>query len=177
MVLIYPFCGAAAILLSSLWRTSSVAPIGGKLPRLFPILVLPIALIVVSQFWSGLAERQGWEFAFDEIKYQAAGIAAGLTLLIVVAVFIVRKYGVNLPQIVGRVVVSIALAGAIGQGATLGTGWFNWPTYTMRDNAADLSTVVASNAVLSGPYAATLTQGNDMGCVIHMFGVVDVDST
>jgi tetratricopeptide (TPR) repeat protein len=78
---------------------------------------------------------------------------------------------------VGRVVVMIALGGTIGQSAELGAGWFNWPTYTMRDNAADLSMIVSPNAVLSGPFAATLTQDNDFGCVIHMFGVVDVDST
>ena len=177
MVLIYPFCGAAAILLSFLWQKCSVKPTGGKLPWLFPILTFPIALVVVSQVWSGLAERLGWEFAFDDIKYQAAVIAAIATILIVVAVMLVRRYGISLPQMVGRVVVMIALGGAIGQGAALGAGWFNWPTYTMRDNTADISMILSPNAVLSGPFAAALTQDNDLGCVIHMFGVVDVDST
>lgn len=177
MVLIYPFCGAAAIVLAYLWQSCSMEPSSGKLPRLFPLLIFPIALVVVGQTWSGLADRQGWVFAFDDIKYQAAGIAAGLTLMIVVAVMLVRKYGLRLPQMVGRVVVMIALGGAIGQSVELAAGWLNWPTYTMRDNAADLSMIVAPNAVLSGPYAAALTQDTELGCVIHMFGVVDVDST
>ena len=175
-VLIYPFCGAAAMILSRWWRQMKSYESGGGASWLFPVLLYPIALVIVSQSWSGLAERLGWEFAFDDIKYQAAWIAVVLTLLIMAFVIVARKSGIRLPQMVGRVVVVIALGGTILQGAALGAGWFNWPTYTMRDNTADLSMILSPSAVLSGPFAATLTQDNDFGCVIHMFGVVDVDS-
>ncbi|MDH3889861.1 MAG: tetratricopeptide repeat protein [candidate division Zixibacteria bacterium] len=177
MVLIYPFCGAAAILLARWWAGFSTSATRSNIPWLFPVMLFPIVMVVVSQSWSAMAERWGWPFAFDEVKFEAAGIAAILTLLTVVTVILVRRYSISLPQMAGRVVVIIAFGSTIGQGAALGVGWFNWTTYTMRDNSADLGMILSPGAVLSGPYAATLTQDNDLGCIIHMFGVVEVDTT
>jgi len=177
MVLIYPFCGAAAVVLAALWRNAKRSEYDGDIPWLWLVFLYPVLLVVVSQTWSGLAERLGWEFAFDDVKYQAAAIALVVTLGVAVAVATIRKLQLTRPPLLGRVIVAAALAATIGQGVALAVDWYRWPTYSERDNSADLAMILAPDAVLSGPFAAQLTQSNDLGCVIHMFGVVDVDST
>jgi len=54
-------------------------------------------------------------------------------------------------------------------------GWSNRSTFTARDNALDLGMILSPEAVLSGPYAPALTLENNLGCVIHMFGVSAAD--
>ncbi len=177
MVLIYPFCGATAMILSKLWCEMKSYESKGGASWLFPVLLYPIALVVVSQAWSGLAERLGWEFVFDDVKYQAAGLALLVALGVTAAVIMVRRFTIVLPPLFGKIVVTLAVAATIGQGIALMADWWRWPTYSARDNSADLAMILSPGAVLSGPYAAQLTQTGELGCVIHMFGVADVDST
>jgi len=176
MVLIYPLCGGAAVVLAWLWRGARAPAEDNRVPKLWPILMYPVALVVVSQAWSGLAERLGSGFAFDEVKYQAAAIALVVVAAVFAVTIVVRRSQLRLPPFVGRVIAVAALAATIGQGVALASDWFRWPAYSERDNAADLAMILAPNAVLSGPFAAQMTQSNRLGCVIHMFGVVEVDS-
>ena len=177
MVLIYPFCGAAAMILAMWWcQMKSSEPKSGA-SWLFSVLLYPIALVVVSQAWSGLAERLGWEFVFDDVKYQAAILALVVALGVTAAIAVARKFQIIWPPVFARILVTIVVAATVGQGIALTTDWWRRPTYSAGDNSADLAMILSPGAVLSGPYAAQLTQSNHLGCVIHMFGVADVDST
>ena len=55
--------------------------------------------------------------------------------------------------------------------------WMAEPTFTLRDNASDMTKILPPDAVLSGPFAPQFTLSNQMGALIHMFGVAQVDST
>ncbi len=53
--------------------------------------------------------------------------------------------------------------------------WAERPTFTARDNSVDLGFILSKNAVVSGPYAGSLTAENKIGTIIHMFGVTKAD--
>ncbi|MEA3296797.1 MAG: hypothetical protein U9R56_02910, partial [candidate division Zixibacteria bacterium] len=176
LVLIYPFAGAAALILSRLWpiwRTSKIEKAGW----LFYPLCLPLSMIVVSQSYSGLMDKLDYEFAYDEKKQMLAVIAAVVTVAIGVGIMLYRQSAVTRVPWAGKAIVVLALFGAVRPGFLDYCYWWQKPTFTLRDNARDLEMILPPEAVLSGPYAAEFTQNNNLGAVIHMFGVSHVDTT
>lgn len=54
-------------------------------------------------------------------------------------------------------------------------GWAGQRQYSLITADRDLNTILSKDAVITGSYATALTQENKRGCIIHMFGVVNVD--
>jgi len=50
-------------------------------------------------------------------------------------------------------------------------------SFAIKEAAEDIKHILGPNAVLSGPYAPTLTMDNEVKSFIHLFGVASVDST
>ncbi len=176
LVLIYPFCAAAAVVLSMLWRESR-KPDRRRVPWLFYVLLIPITMVVVTQIYNGLMDRFGGDFAFDDNKYLLGVIAAIVAAWIGAATAIYLKGKIPANRFFRQIIVVLAVGGVIGWGASDYFNWMKRRSYTAQDNSADLSMILSPGAVLSGPYAAHLTLGGNLGTLIHMFGVSEVDTT
>lgn len=174
LVLIYPFCAAAAMILTMLWRQWRT-PDNNRTPWLFYPLSFPLFLIVVSQGYSALMDQLGFEFAFEDRKYLVILLAAVATAGAGVAIKLYRSSRLPRASLVGKVVVIAVIAWVIGSGFVDYGDWWRKPTFTARDNARDLEMILSPEAVLSGPYAAEFAVAGKLGAVIHMFGVVHVD--
>ena len=172
MVLIYPLCGAAAVVLERLWRG------GGKVAASRPgwvaaAAVFAVLIVIAAQATAGVAE------VFSESDSLEGYLWPGV-ILAALGALLWRYRGRPLRRLAAgswwrRPVAAVVVLVTVGQGAF---GFFEWSrraTYTGRDNARELAQVLSDGAVLSGPFAPQLTQGGPLGAVIHMFGTAQAD--
>ncbi|HOP07860.1 MAG TPA: hypothetical protein PLF13_11290 [candidate division Zixibacteria bacterium] len=175
LVLIFPFCGGAAVVLSTLWQTWS-EPKAEKTPWLFYVLFYPAVMVTLSQTFSGLSRRLDYNFTFDENKYMLGVLSLILTVLTGVLVNIHKKGKIPYIPIIWRVVMVCIVVGVLIAGGSSYAAWWSNPTFTLRDNSHDIAMILPPDAVLSGPFAPQFSLSNDLGTVIHMFGVAQADS-
>jgi len=172
--MIYAIYGAAAIVLNMMWQKWKEGETK-KNPILFYLLCFPLVVVPIYQIWNGFADKYGWDFYYDSNKHWVAIISVIIVFLIS---FIIRKNLLTkitfLPAI-AKGIAGIILIANIVFGVLSYYSWADLPTFTIRDNSRDLGMMLSENAVVSGPLAPTLIQENNLGCVIHMFGVSEAD--
>ncbi|MFQ5498166.1 MAG: hypothetical protein ACE5FH_00700 [Candidatus Zixiibacteriota bacterium] len=174
MVLVYPIYGAAAIVLSMMWRRVG-SVITARTPLLFyPLAYIPI-LVVVWQLFSGMGDSLDTVFDFDDYDIQVLAAAALLTAAAGLSPLLFTRKKITIPVSLSRVAVIIIIAAVTYIGIDDYYYWWQRPTFTARDNSADLSRILGPGAVVSGPYAPSLTLENNIPAVIHMFGVTNPD--
>ena len=172
--MIYAIYGAAAIVLNMMWQKWKKVDIK-KIPVLFYFLCFPIIVVPLYQIWNGFADRYGWEFYYDYNKHWVAIFSVIIVFLIslIIRTNILKRIPF-LPTIT-KGITGLILIANIAFGIISYYSWADLPTFTIRDNSWDLGMVLGDGAVVSGPLAPTLIQENNLGCVIHMFGVSEAD--
>ena len=173
-LLIYPFYGAAALMLSRWWH-GRLPDAPARTPYLFYLLGTLVAMVPVYQVWDGLADRYGWDFYYSTYKYWSALLA--FLLIVAVGLSIRFRLWRRIPAVgtTMRVIVILVLAVNVVTGIVAYAAWLKHPTFTARDNSRDVGLVLSDAAVLSGPYAPLFAMENDLDVVIHMFGVAEAD--
>jgi tetratricopeptide (TPR) repeat protein len=74
------------------------------------------------------------------------------------------------------VVAGLLVVLALGWGVKSFLSWSGERQYSLITADRDLGAILGKDAVVSGSYATAFTQENGLGCIIHMFGVVNVDT-
>jgi len=87
-----------------------------------------------------------------------------------------RKFKIGRIWLVGAMVFILALS-LVVNGFRIRRLHYLDNAFTIAEATEDLGQILGDNAVLSGPYAAGLTLGNNLPSFIHLFGVAHVDST
>ncbi len=174
LVLIYPTCAAAAVVMHMLWRKwksfeKETPPWGWLLP-LYPLVLIP-----VCQFIQARVERGGETFHFSDYKYEAAIWALVLSLVIFILVALYKRGQIPRIPAVGKAIVVIVLLMVLVKGIGDYWYWTERPSMSARENSRDLGLLLSPGAVISGPFAGELTLENNFGTVIHMFGVSQAD--
>lgn len=75
----------------------------------------------------------------------------------------------------GLWIAAILLVVAVGWNLKTYIGWIGMRQYSLVTADRDLGAILNKGAVITGSYATAFTQQNKHGCIIHMFGVVNVD--
>jgi len=172
--MIYAIYGAAAIVLNMMWQKWKEIE-NRKIPKIFYLLCFAIITVPLYQIWNGFADRFGWDFYYDYNKHWVAF----LSLIIVFLITLIIRSNIHkkiplLPQIAKGLAVIILMANVVFGVLSYYT-WVDLPTFTIRDNSRDMGMMLGENAVVSGPLAPTLIQENNLGGIIHMFGVAEAD--
>jgi tetratricopeptide (TPR) repeat protein len=174
LLLIYPFYGAAAVILGSMFRgRQSQEPI--RVSWLWFILAAAVLTVPVYQLWDGLAARLGVPFTYATHKWwtilAAVGLAAAAGVLLRLRPL---KESKGMAVAVRLLVVVVLVANAYS-GLGMYYWWLERPTFTAEDISRDLGMALGDGAVLSGPYGPLLALENEHAVVIHMFGVAEPD--
>ena len=143
---------------------------------LFPAVLFFWALVPMFQLIATAFE--------DSVKvdtyYEYRVIVFVLTMILTGVVVALKRFvpGVfhNPPRWAVGGVVLIAVVVGVGPNAYRYVSWQSVASFTSVSAASDLDTIVSPEAIISGPYAARLTQDNKIRNLIHMFGVANVDS-
>ncbi len=175
-MLIYPLYALAAIMVSNLLDRKIKSPSKPNRTVLFWSLFFILSLVPLYQLLQQAIGYEKGSFDLATVPYFFLAIGVGFTFL---AYFIVNFTAVSrlLASRPARYILLIALiAGTILPGAIKYLHWSGRATYCIEANSRDINTVLSPEAVISGPYAATLTLGNINSNLIHMFGVANVDT-
>ncbi|MEW6016098.1 MAG: tetratricopeptide repeat protein [Candidatus Zixiibacteriota bacterium] len=175
-MLIYPLYALAAIMVSNLLGRKIKSPSKPNRTVLFWSLFFILSLVALYQLLQQAIGYEKGSFDLTTVPYFFLAIGVGFTFL---AYFIVNFTAVSrlLASRPARYILLIALiAGTILPGAIKYLHWSGRATYCIEANSRDINTVLSPEAVISGPYAATLTLGNINSNLIHMFGVANVDT-
>ncbi len=174
LVLIYPVCAAAAVILDRLWREWRSDP-PERVPWAYLLLIYPLVLVPVYQFTQFWVEGGGERFHFSDYIMPTAMWAFLISMLIFILVSLYKRGLIPRIPLFGRAVVLILFVMILVKGVGDYQYWAERPSMSARDNSRDLGMLLSEGAVLSGPFAGELTLENDVGTVIHMFGVTEAD--
>jgi hypothetical protein len=168
LVLIYPFYGAAGIILANLLKHSENKE---KIKSWKIILLFPLVYPVIYQLFDAYIVFSRGEFFYSEYRWTVIVIS-----IFVAGIIFALKYLINsgyiTPASYFKKILVITLIGLILiPGIEDYYDWANRISYKIRDNSIDLGSILSNNAIVSGPYAATLTLNNNKSSIIHMFGV------
>lgn len=174
-IIIYPVYALAGLALSKLWF--AIGRIGGNrlsplfAPILYFLLLPPVFQLMAFSFASSVGMETYYEYA--TAMFIVSAIVAGAFF----AAGQLFKKGVAFP---GRPVATGLVIVFMGMGILPNMvhyiRWTGEASFTTEAAARDLPTIVSPEAVLSGPYAARLTQDNNLLNLIHMFGVANIDT-
>ncbi|RME20398.1 MAG: hypothetical protein D6800_13205, partial [Candidatus Zixiibacteriota bacterium] len=174
--LIYGFHTLAAVALAVLWRGRS-AWASRRFILWSGIALVPVFFIVAYRLAARVADAYGQPFFYADEKYWLAVVAVVVIVgcyYVVSAAWFRRLASFVLLR---RAVVLVAVVGALYPGMKKYVRWVEHPTFTTAEVSRDLARLLAPDAVLSGPYAASLVRENALRAVIHMFGVAHADTT
>jgi hypothetical protein len=174
LILIYPMCAGGAVVLSRFWdewQPSSVE----STPIPFYLFCFLLAFVPVYQIYGKVMESYGTEFYYTDTKYFLSLAAAAITVGVGLLISRYRRGKIRYSKIIATVVVGASVMISVWISAAHYYFWAQRPTFISRDASKDLSMAISPEAVVSGPYAANLTQGTTMKAVIHMFGVSKAD--
>lgn len=174
IVIIYPVCAAAAIVIVALWEKVREG-IPEEIPWWYFPIIYPLALVVVYHLSGVVLRWAGQTVYFDDIKFAVAALTAALVALSPILIDAFRKTAPRKVSHLARAVAVIALTVAIGHGFYDFITWVNRATYTSRDTSVELGSLLSPGAVLSGPFGPLLALENDHQALIHMFGVSHAD--
>ncbi len=174
-IIIYPVYALAGVVLSRLWFAG-----GGLRVKKFPSLYAPILyFLLLPPVFQAIAFSMGPTVNTDMYyEYKTAMfIVAAIIAVVFFAAGRIFKGAIVLP---GRAIMAGLIVLLLGLGMVPNLLHYLWWTkevsFTTRAAAQDLPTIVSPEAVLSGPYAARLTQDNRLLNLIHMFGVANIDT-
>jgi 4-amino-4-deoxy-L-arabinose transferase-like glycosyltransferase len=174
LILIYPFCAGAAILLARLW-SGWRPPSGDRIPLLFWPFCAAIAVIPAYQIFAGsskLISTNWWnDVSKIAVPLSAPFIAAVVGLIVVAAK---RRRFRSAPLFTRGLAVLLACGGLFGSLV----GYIDWAgrsACTVRDVNRDVALNVGAGALVTGPYAQSMTLENDLPALIHMFGTARPD--
>ncbi|MBI5266991.1 MAG: hypothetical protein HY851_07135 [candidate division Zixibacteria bacterium] len=174
LILIYPMCAGAAILLTNLWRgwkniTSE------KTPLLFWITLAVIAVIPGYQLFAASQDMVGtdWWLIVSKYSVPVSGIIA--VIITAVVLHLARRHGPPRRSVFNRCVAGLLIAGCLLEGILGFVDWTGRVAFTLRDINRDVEMAVGPGAVVTGPYAQVLTLENRVPAIIHMFGTAHPD--
>lgn len=177
LVLIYLVTAGASVVISRIISKVKVVEIEKKkVPYWFIVPLFFMIFILVYQSFGKILEISGYsDYSYDNYKY----ITAAWSALITVAVYYFMRlyYQEGFEKIVPflRYPIIVLVLIVMITGAVRYFSWMPRATYTIEDINRELPMLIGSNAVVSGPYAPLLTINNDLGTIIHMFGVSQAD--
>ena len=140
---------------------------------LWGLWLLPmIALIVLT-----LTAKDG--IPLGETFVGKSSFAAGMIFIAVGAglAFAYKSIGSSFRKFasLGVIAAGTLVVVALGLHIAAFASWAGIRQYSLFAADRDLGVILAKDAVVTGPYAPAFTLENKLGCVIHMFGVVNVD--
>jgi len=174
LLIIPPICVLAGIALNRFLHPET----GNKREKLnwvYWIFFIPVFSIMIFHLFTFLLRLFGKTGSFDFLVALSALLATGF--MIVWYIFLKNK---SIPMVsapgfkvigVSIIVILIFLINISPY-----VSWAKNPQYSLVRASQDLGRILNQGAVLSGPYASTLTQDNDLGFCFHMFGVARVDT-
>ncbi len=175
-MLIYSLYALAAIMVSNLVRKNLKSTSKPNRTLLFWAIFFVLLLVPLYQLLQqGIGYEKG-SFDLTTVPFLFLAIGVGLTLL---AYFITNFSGISRSfstRVARYILLTVLITGAILPGIIKYLDWSGRATYCIESNSRDINTVLSPEAVISGPYAATLTLGNINSNLIHMFGVANVDT-
>jgi len=175
-LLIYPICGLAGMLVSN-WLAGRRPEEGLKMSRVFPAVLYFWALVPVFQLVVAMFE----DSVKVDVYYDYRVLVFVLTLILTAVVVLLKRFTPDIfhspPRRVVTGIVILAVLAGVGPNAYRYYSWHTAASFTTAAAAKDLKTIVSPEAIISGPYAARLTQDNKIRNLIHMFGVANVDSS
>ena len=174
-MMIYPICALAGIAVSHFLNTRKIT-FAKDVPIFFPVLLLIWSAVPVFQL---IAHLSGAPSKFS--AYNAYGTAVLVITVIISGGFIIvtrvfQKSPIKLGPYVKYVLIAIFIFGGTLPGIVKYTKWTQTAIYCSGSASKDLETIVSPEAIISGPYAARLTQDTKLRNLIHMFGVANVDT-
>ncbi len=174
-LVIYPAYALAGVALSQLWNARGrlfkdyISPIYA--PALYFLLLPPVFQLISFSYRGSVNTSTFYDFE------AAMFVVSALIAAAVFSIHLVYKRGLALP---GRGILAGVAIVFLGVGIIPNllhyVRWTGEASFTSEAAAKDLATIVSPEAVLSGPYAARLTQDNRLLNLIHMFGVASVDT-
>lgn len=175
-MLIYPLYALAAIMVSNLVRKNLNSTSKPNRTLLFWAIFFVLLLVPLYQLLQqGIGYEKG-SFDLTTVPFLFLAIGVVLTLL---AYFITNFSGISRSfstRVARYIILTVLITGAILPGLIKYLDWSGRATYCIESSSRDINTVLSPEAVISGPYAATLTLGNINSNLIHMFGVANVDT-
>jgi len=174
LILIYPACTAAAVLILHLcgkWKANAESKL--------PIVVLPIvSLIAMPEIYrlsGSLYQLFDNTISYDDAKYMVFSFTAILIPATVGMILLYRKGKLSFIRRYFAYAAVIVVLFTLYEGISPYARWITRPTRAGQDIANELVQILSKDAVVSGPYGPALTMGTELASVIHMFGVPQPD--
>lgn len=174
LVMIYPFYIAAAMILKMLWEKWQQTG-KEKVPLHFIIFVFLLVYVAFYQMYAFYIETTIGDFYFEDYKYTTAGWSLLISALIMIWVILYKQKKMPSLQWPAKVLVVLVFILVTYKGYLDYSFWFKRASFSSEESSIDLGKILGPGAVLSGPYAPYLTLENNLGTVIHMFGVSSPD--
>lgn len=174
-MMIYPIYGLAGMVLSRiLTGASSKRETGGYL--IFPAIFFILALTPIYQIARPIYDLSLLTLLIEGrlLIFLSAGLI--LTILFVVLKKHIIRLARNIPVYARQGVIMAIVVATIVPAGLAYIRWSAVATFTTIADSKDLAHVVSPEAIISGPYAADLTQENSLFNLIHMFGVANIDT-
>lgn len=173
LLIIPPLCVLAGIALNNFLNPPSLEK-KEKLSWAYWIFFLPISSILIFHLFTFSLKLFGKTGSFNTLVLLS--ISAPIVLIIFYYIFfknksILKTKASKTKLLVISVVVLLISFINLNQYIS----WAKNPKYSLIRSSQDLGKMLDRGAVLSGPYASTLTQDNNLGFCFHMFGVAKVD--
>ncbi len=175
LVLIYTFYGAAAVILRKMFQPMS-APKEGKIPILWPALVLLLMIVPFNQIYASLSGAADADVFYQDNRWLVVSAGIGLTALAVWLTSAYRRGKIPVWPLLPKIIAGLIIAGVIFKGVMDFEYWAERPAFSGRDDSRDLAMILSPSAVISGPFGPDLGLETDYGTIIHMFGVSKPDS-
>jgi len=174
LILIYPICGAAAVILDRMlkpWAPTDIT----RTPILFYLFCFLTAMTPVYQLYGRVIEGSGGEFYYTDFKYLLWVICVVVTAAVVGIMVLYRKGKLPYQTWPVRALVALLVFVVVATAVSRYYFWLQRPTYINRDMSRDLAMVVSPEAIISGPYGPNMTEETNLKSIIHMFGVSKAD--
>ncbi len=174
LLIIPPICVLAGLALNRFLHPET----GNKKEKLswvYWIFFVPVFSITIFHLFTFLLRLFGKTGSFDFLVTLSAVIA--IAFMLIWYIFLKNR---SIPiidasgfRVIGVLIIVILI---FLINITPYISWAKNPQYSLVRTSQDLGKILTPGAVLSGPYASTLTQDNDLGFCFHMFGVARVDT-
>jgi len=174
LVLIYPFYGAAGIVLSRLWNYSE-AQLNFKIRTWKIVFLFPLVYPIIYQLFDAYISLNNGIFYYSEYRWTVIIMSMLVTGILFGVLILINNGYINPTPTFKKITVLILIGSILIPGAFDYYDWTKRVSYKIRDNNIDLGVILSEKAIVSGPYAATLTQANNKSSIIHMFGVSESD--
>ncbi len=174
-MMIYPICALAGYAVSRIIRSKRMT-FPSRTPILFPVLLVAWVSIPVFQLLAEATEASSKFNAYNDYGTAVLVISVIITVGFILFGHVFRGGSLILPSVLKYIIIVPVLLGAVMPGIIRYAGWSATASYCSRSASKDLESIVSPEAVISGPYAARLTQDTRLRNLIHMFGVANVDT-